>query len=234
MATLSAVVVDTKGMEKTLRDLRNDQVPYAMGLAVGNLAWDTIRVEKLEMLDVFDRPKPFVVGGLRMLKSAKKKDPSAVIGFTDTSGRFGNRTENIVRTHIRGEARGTKGVESLLRAAGFLRANEYIVAGEAAALDRYGNVSLATHRKMIESLRTGGSPGRGKRYFINKAGRGRAIYAVQGKRGKPKPVWYITTDRPDYNRRFDFYGEAQRHAAKYGPYFAQQAMRKALRTARPR
>ena len=74
---------------------------------------------------------------------------------------------------------------------------------------------------------------RGKRYFIAPAGTSRGIFEVTGK-GRYRLVWYIAKRQPTYSERFDFYGEAARHALKYGPYFASKAAERALRTARAR
>lgn len=238
-----AVVVDTRGMEETLRDLRQDQVPYAMQLAVNNLAKDTIRIEKIEMQQAFDRPTPFVLRGLRVAKWAKKKDPTAAIWFKDVFGRHGEAVENTLRPQIEGGRRNVKSSERRLRQIGILRQGEWLVAVDSAT-NVYGNIPGPEYQRMLSYFRAYGEAGynanrragqsasaKGLRYFVQKVGKGRGIFRVRG-RGKPKLLWYITSNTPSYRKRFDFYGEADRHAKKFGGYFASKAMKRALATAR--
>ena len=231
--TLKAVTVDTTALDAKLQQIAKDDMPFARMLAINELAKDTIRIEKLEMMDVFDRPKPFVIGGLRQLKRAKKKESPqvAVIGFTDVTGRFGSRVEDIVRVHIEGQDRGSKAAENRLKRAGVIAGGEYLVRARSAPTDRYGNVTRKIWTDAVQALSSARSTGR-TRYFINQIGSVKGIFRITGKTGKPRLIWIVTRDRPDYRRRFDFYGEAQRHADKFGPFFAREAVNKALKTAR--
>lgn len=238
----SAISVDTRGLDATLEGFRKDQLPYAKKEAINALAKDTIRAEQVEMFDVFERPTPFVIRGLRVAKHAKKTDPTAAIWFKDVFGRFGEAVEDVLRPQIEGGGRNQKSTERRLRKAGVLRPNEWLIG---VAVNAAGNVPGPEHQRVLSYFRAyhesgftanraAGAAGSraGYRYHIQPAGSGRAIYRVRGKRGKPKMIFYITTDAPTYRTRFDFYGEAARHAAKFGGYFARRAMDKALRTAR--
>ncbi|MGB5335006.1 MAG: hypothetical protein WBN07_05270, partial [Woeseiaceae bacterium] len=80
--------------------------------------------------------------------------------------------------------------------------------------------------------RAGASTNRGgERYFVNRAGGNRAIYRVRG-RGRPQLIFYITSRPPRYRERFDFYGEANRNAARRGAEIAQRAIDRTLASAR--
>ena len=246
MPAYSAISVDTSGLRETLRGLRSDQIPYAMQLAVNDLAKDTIRVERIEMQDSFDRPTPFVLRGLRVAKWASKQDPTAAIWFKDVFGKFGEAVENTLRPQIEGGPRAPKSTEVRLRRLGLLVQDEWLSPGGSARLNAYGNVSGAAHVQMLSYFRAFWEAGynanrragasasrRGKRFFVQKVGGSRGIFEVTGK-GRARLVWYIAKRRPTYRERFDFFGEAARHAAKYGPYFAGKAAERALRTARSR
>lgn len=178
-------------------------------------------------------------------------------GATATAGVFGQgRAERIMRTQIEGGARDATASERRLRGIGkqigkalevtpFLGRDEYLVAARAAPKNVYGNISPGEYVKMLAYFRAFNEGGftsnrvrgsktnaRGERYYVQKIGKSRGIFKVSGKKGKPRLLWMIVKKRPIYRPRFDFYGIADRHAAKWAGHFAEKGMAKALATAR--
>lgn len=257
--TLGAIIIDDTALRKRIAEFSNDQVPFAMATAINDLAWDTIRIEKLDMLHVFDRPTPFVLSGLKMAKKATKKEarPTAAIwfgeGFRDRSGGFvkgkiqqSEVLENIVRPHIEGGGRNRKSTEKRLREIGVLKPGEWMIPAFQAKRDRYGNIPGSRYVEVLSYFRAfreaGFNANRGSRapklrsgvkfWIMPITGDSRGIVETRNG-GPPKLVFYLTTAKPTYRRgRFDFYGNADRHARKFGAHFAEQAMKRALASAR--
>lgn len=252
--TVGAISVDTAGMDQKLARIQKDQLPYAQQLALNDLAFSTVRAERVEAQMRLDRPTPWFLNSIQVAKKATKKDPTAAVWIGETvRNLYGKSIYQVAETprstgvaipQIYGGGRKVKSTEKRLRQIGVLRENEWLTPGGSARLNSYGNISGPAHVQMLSYFRSFREAGynanrvagassnkRGIRYFINRAGSGRGIYRVQGN-GKPKLIWYVTTDTPTYNRRFDFFGEAQRHASRFGPYFADKAITRALATAR--
>ena len=255
MATLrtSAITVDTRQFDQVLATLQKDQLPYAKKEGLNALTKDTARVEKFEMQMVFARPTPFILGGMRVLKWANKRDPVSILSAQGDRARFRSRyAEAVQRTldpQIEGGRRTARSSERRLRETNQIGPGQWLIGVETNA---YGNVKGKEYQQMLSFFRAyrGKSRSgktdvaglnramgavtntRGVRYFVQKTGRNMGIYRVRGKKGKPKLIFYVTGNAPTYRPRFDFYGVARLHAAKYGGYFAQKAMDKALRTAR--
>jgi hypothetical protein len=195
------------------------------------------------MLRVFDRPTPIVLNGLRLAKRATEAKPEAAIWFKDIFGKNGEMIENTVRPHIEGGMRNEKSSERRLKAIHVLRPNEWLV-GVKSARNAYGNISGPEHQRMLSYFRAyteagitanrrsgAGSSRSGIRYFVNRAGAGRGIYRVRGRRGKPQLIWHIVPRATRYMVRFRFYDVAQSHADVEGPRIGRQAMTKAVRKA---
>jgi len=238
----SAVVIDDSTMRKRLGVI-GTLMPKAVADAVNHLAQSTRKEERAEMVRVFDRPTPFVLNGLRIAKYAKPQDPTAAIWFKDVFGKNqgGLAVENTVRPHIEGGLRNVKSSEQRLRDIKVLKPNEWLTYVDTAT-NRYGNVSGAEHQRMLayfgayweagysgNRVRGGRLDRSGIRYFVNRAGASRGIYKVRGRRGKPRLIWIITSNTPNYRPRFDFYGVAQRHAKRRGPEIADEHVRRMLK-----
>lgn len=256
--TLKAVTIDDTQLRRRMQDFRKDQFPYALQLALNDLAFDTMRIEKLEMQQVFDNPHPYVVKGLKIAKKAHRKEanPTAAIWFgegaRDVFGNFvkgqiqqSEVLENIVRPQIQGGTRNRKSTEKRLRQIGVIDENEWMIPAARSKKDRYGNVPPGRYVELLSYFRSfneGGFSSNRRRgagklrsgisfWIADLSARSRGIFERR-KDGSTHLVWILTKKTPSYRPRFDFYGEAQRHANKFGPYFAEKAMRKALATAR--
>lgn len=231
-------------------------IPYALKLGINELAKDIIKREQEEMRRVFDRPKPFVLRGLRVSKWATKVDPTALIDFKNVYVAKGgaNIIENAMTPHIPGfpGVRAYKGAERWLQRVGYMRAGEYLVPSRTAPLDAYGNVRGPLIQKMLADIgvyrNVAGAPGttrRARARFVwgavfgqDQAGSARAvrgIWLVEGGAARVRTNrWHLmmlVVRGVSYEKRFDFYGVAERHVAAELDRFIGAALEQALATA---
>lgn len=233
------------------------QIPYALKLGINELAKDVVKREQEEMRQVFDRPTPFVVKGLRVSKWATKTDPTALIDFKDVYVRKGgaNVIENTLTPHIPGfpGERAYKGAERWLRRLRYLGEGEYLVPSRTAPRDAYGNVRGPLIQKMLADIgayrNVAGMPGTTKQakarfvwgaiYGHDKAGSARAvrgIWLVEGGASKMRTNrWHLmmlVVKGVSYKKRYDFGGVAERHVSANLDKFIGQALAKAIAPAR--
>jgi hypothetical protein len=248
------IELDTSLARKALSDLATKQVPFALSLATNTLSKEIIGHESALMRSVFDRPTPFAESGLRIKKVATKADPAAEIGFKDVFGRMGDAVESALAPHIPGypSERRQKGMERWLKARGFMDEGEWLVPSRTMRLDRFGNVPGSVASKMLadvgayNAIRNPGArvttkAGKGRYIFgevnARKGGTVKGIWQVQGGRekyatGRWKLQMVVVKKRPTYRKRFDFYGEAERFAARNYAKHLVAAMDRAVQTAR--
>jgi len=248
------VTINTKDVERKLRDISERQIPYALKEGGNSFAKDAIKREQKEMQRIFDRPTKVVLYGLRVKKWATKQDPAAELAFKDTKARFGAAVERALKPHIPGypNTREPKGMEDWLRHIGFMRADEWLVPSRTFPLDRHGNVPGHLAQKMLADI--GAQPKRAGFGFetTTKGRKAQFIFGeVHGRNGRPvKGIWkvqggrdnfakgrwslmmIVVTKRPTYAKRFDFYGVAQEHAEKHLAEHVAAGIDKAIRTAR--
>lgn len=184
---------------------------------------------------VFDRPTPFTVRGLRSTTAR----PSALytdIGFKDVSL---TRRGHYLEPQVFGGARPVKRLEALLSAKGILPRGMFVVPGPAAKLDRYGNWSRGEIVQIISALgaafdpltntdltrtrgtRRGVRPAQRRRrlYWAGRPGNGRlppgiwAVGEIYGRSDRVRPVAWFTR-QPRYRKRWDMYREARAIAAR--------------------
>lgn len=222
--------VDTAVLEKKFKSLRANEIPTAARNTLNDLMRDSIKHEQLVMGKTFDRPKPYIVKGLRLNKSDKvtKTKLNGSIHFLP-----GARTETL-KPHIPGfrKTRGPKLLEEVLRKRGVLKETQYLVPSRSMKRDKYGNVSKKTLDTMASDLV---GLGRGKR--------DRFIWAtVHGKKGDVSGIWYRTRigkgsalamlavdDEPTYNKRYRFYDSVRQYAGSRMAYHAELAVHHAIR-----
>lgn len=110
----------------------------AMNTTVRRAQFDVIA----EMRNVFDRPTPYALGGLRIEAASPTRLDAAVMvrGKPDVSG-AGIPAESFLRAEIEGGARRQKKSEVALQKAGVLPMGWRTVPGQGARLDGFGNMS---------------------------------------------------------------------------------------------
>lgn len=201
-------------------------VPLATAKALTFTAERVREAEREEINKVFDRPTPYTRNSL-FLKSATPQRLESRVWFKDYHG----TQQHYLVPQVEGGQRPLKAFERHLIAAGWLKHGEYVVPGERAQLDAYGNMNRGQIVQILSALRA--LPQQG--YLANRNARSEARRA-KSKRpralvnyfvGRPNPkspvgVWervpnsgglrpiMIFVNKLQYRVRFKFYEIAQR------------------------
>lgn len=228
--------IDVHGIEEVQRMLRaipQEQVPFAHALGLTKLAQQVKTEEVEEIKRVFDRPTPFTLNSL-FVQPATKARQSSRVWLRDYAAKGTPATEYLL-PHIEGGERTAKRTEVLLRRQGILGSSEFLVPGSGAPLDQYGNISRGQINTMLSNLRAQWDPyqntptGRRTSFFAKRKQGRLIIFRRQGKKIAPFMVGVKT---PQYKVIFKFFEVAQRVVDRdYRAVFL-GAIAQALRTAR--
>lgn len=186
--------------------------------------------------------------------------PRAFVGFKDKAGSFiPNAADagaimagraHYLRPQVFGGGRPLKALESRLRRAGAMGIGQYALPGWGARLDAYGNMTSADRNQVLAYLGGFGEVGgdrnttaagkaklkaKGTEYFALKTRRGNlgpGIYRRSGKgsRATLQQVLKFIDRPPRYQVRFDFFGVAERTAAKFADEIMRDAMAQVMFT----
>lgn len=243
------IVADIKGMNEAvarIRGLSEKKITTATVAALNDAARAGYEASRAEMRRVFDRPTPWVLGGVRYVKARKDKLESK-IDFDFWGNKQTVTVEDVLRAEIDGGKRRNKRHEAALKRAGILPAGMQIVPGQAADMDAFGNMKSSQIVQIMSWLQAFGEQGYkanstsetrarkrkgtrtryGYEYFVVHPGTARTWQRSIGKTGshKMQPGIYkriflahgsaikpvmIFVRSGQYQRRFDFYGVAQR------------------------
>ena len=134
-------------------NVRDRQVPFATAKALTLTAKEAQRDAYREFEAKFDRPTPFTMRSL-FIKPATKRDLTAMVFVKDRAigGKNRNSIAEILRHQFAGGSRIEKALERALRRAGLLASGEFVVPGDAAKLDRYGNVSRGQITQLLSQI----------------------------------------------------------------------------------
>lgn len=243
------IVADIKGLNEAvarIRGLSEKKITTATVAALNDAARAGYEASRAEMRRVFDRPTPWVLGGLRYVKARKDKIESK-IDLDFWGNKQGVTVEQVLRAEVDGGQRRNKRHEVALRRAGILPSGMQIVPGQAADMDSFGNMKSSQIVQILSWLQAFGQQGyaanstpktmdrkrKGARsrygfeFFVVRPGATRSWQRDGGKTGahKMQPGIYkrtflahgsaikpvmIFVRSGQYQRRFDFYGVAQR------------------------
>lgn len=170
---------------RNMNDKFRNQVPFATAKALTLTAKAVQAGMRTEMASVFDRPKPYTLGGT-YITPATKTNQVAVVGIKDESS-SGRAPAKYLSAQLGGGARRVAGYESALQKLGVMPSGWRAVPAAGAKLDRYGNLNQNQYTEMIGSLRANirSYKGRGKRayaagYFAALPGSRRASHLTPG------------------------------------------------------
>lgn len=206
-----------------LNDFEKKHVPFAMSKALNETAFMARTSVMLAMRSFFDRPMPYTVNSLYVKKSTKR-DLNAQL-FWKAWASKGSSAEKYLEHNITGGARKPKRSELLLRQAGVIGNDQWLVPAKSAPLNAYGNIKHSYVIKMISALQAsfdgqqnstktskknkffvaGQSTGRKTAGGNFRAHSGKVIMMRQGSGiGNVKPFMFITRP-PRYQNTFKFY-----------------------------
>ncbi|MDR1276395.1 MAG: hypothetical protein LBL72_08475 [Candidatus Accumulibacter sp.] len=250
--------IDSSGLMKLKAKIvdMGKQTRFAAMRAINAAVREGAEKTKSEMRRVFDRPTPWVVGGVRYKKADKIRLEGA-IDLDYWGNKQGVAVDQVLRAEIGGGGRRLKRHEIALQRAGILPRGMAIVPGDAAKKDAFGNMSAGQIVQIIAYFRVFGEQGykaniddKGRKRLATdkrKSGqRGFVYFALRAPRGKLPPGIYqrfqsafgsaikpvmIFVRAPTYRRRLDFYGVAGKAAlAEFDrsfPKFFDEAMKSA-------
>lgn len=243
------VKIDTSSLDAGLQRHLQQQLPYAASVALNATAAAVLAAEVQSMRSSFDDPVPYTLNSMRVVR-ATKLTPVAQVRFKDGSG-SGRSAEKYLAPETFGGDRNVKGIEEFLRARGLLPSDMYLMPGDGATLDSFGNFSRAQYTQIIRQLsvsntkRKKGRPRAGTRranptidvrYFIGRPGGGRQPLGVWARyefaAGYAVRPILIFARKPAYVERFPFYDVAQSAVAETFPTAMQAAWQSAVATAR--
>ena len=199
-----------------------DAVKLAAAKALTFTALAIRDAEKAEMQRVFDRPTPFTLNSL-YVKTATPIALTARVWFKGIRGDW-----HYLIPQVEGGDRRLKMFEKHLQRAGILPVGMFVVPGAGLKLDQYGNIPGGKIVQLLSAVQALPEVG----YLANKSRRRGArrnrktdnIFAGRPHPGMPLGVWQrslsglkpliVFVKRPQYRKRFDFYGIARNVAER--------------------
>lgn len=211
------------------------QVPFALATALNKTAGKAVVDVRKSMVNVFDRPTPWVLNSLRV-KYASKAKPEAELAFKDKN--TAESSKSMIEPHVFAGKRHFKAMEVRLMRMGLMPAGYNAVPGGAAKVDAYGNMSRGQITQLLNVLGTYTEAGYNKAnaatkarlakgsvkknqygfvYWVNKVGSAQSKHLPAGVYQRVstgfgsslRPV-LVFVKRATYKRRLDFDGVVQR------------------------
>lgn len=238
---------------RQMAGFRESQLPFATAVGLTRAGQAVRAAEQREMRDVFDKPTPYTLNST-FLRPATKRDLQATVWLKDVGG--STPADKFLGPQIRGGGRELRPFERQLRSAGILPAGMFVVPGQAATLDAYGNISRGQIVEILSYFRTFGAAGysanttdakrsklargtkkkQGFGYFVGRAADGKAPLGVWkrihfGLGTAIKPIM-IFVDRARYQAIYDFPFVARYTFQRVWPQEFSAAMAQAISTAR--
>lgn len=165
------------------------QMPFAMSKAINDTAYSAQRAVVAEMQAKFDRPTPYTLKAIKVVKS-NKQNLAAYVGLRDDAPSKGTNYQDALSHHFTGGNRFKKKSEySLVNKGQFQGGKSYMGIASGANVDAYGNLS----RSQIVMLMSYFNAFKEVGYKANKSDKQRANMA-KGKRivGPLQPSPYKT------------------------------------------
>jgi hypothetical protein len=82
------IKLDVRDAQAKLSAFAKNQLPYALSLAVNDLAFQAMRAENARMPTVFKNPKPFTRRATQVESKATKGDPTAVVSVRPGQAKY--------------------------------------------------------------------------------------------------------------------------------------------------
>ncbi len=252
--------VDDSALAKNLSDLELKQLPFATMNALNDAMFAVRDGWAQEMAKVFDRPNQLTINAV-LYKKATKQNLVAEVYLRNEASQ-GTPPSRYLLHEVTGGARDEKPFEYVLRRAGLMGADEYVVPARGFPLDAFGNVPGSIANAIIADLQAAtdttsrsnaqSRSSRARRKIVSK----RAVYfesspnlsASQGKKqhlprgiyqrtafglgSSIRMVFFIVKGAPRYKVRFDAQALAQRLFSQSFAVQFSKRLKQAVATAR--
>lgn len=223
-----------------LTDLQRKHLPRAQVDAADRVGRYVYGALRSEMQEVFDRPTPWTLGGLRYRRPSTGR-PSVRIWLEEFGGK-GVPAADFLAAEIEGGRRKHKRFEKALIARGLMSASTYAVPGSQAPIDAYGNVPGPFIVRMLSDLQAFGEQG----YRANRRGARRGAKRInyffvprKGSHLKPGVYWHMPNRMLGcvfrfvspfaYRQRLDFYGVSDKAFNRVAERFMTEALSNLVR-----
>lgn len=225
--------VDIRGLpevQRMLRSLASDQIPYAVSSALNSAAFAVQKTSKKKLETGFDRPTPLVKGATRVEKATKQSLTAKVL--------IDPNRAPVIAVHEEGGQRGAQKLERYLRSKGWLASGWRAVPTDNMPLNSYGNPKQAEVNKIIAALpEIGGIRGDKRRVFVILPGRARGlspgIYRTLSRSAEAAITkLYHFASRTQYKARLEWLPTVEAEARRLLPEQMHAAVRRAIETAR--
>ena len=213
---------------RQLTDLQRKRLPEAQRRAADQTGRYIYAALRSEMTEVFDRPTPWALGGLRY-KQPTPSSPVVSIWLEESPGK-GIPAAKFLSAEITGGNRAQKRFERALQIKGLMPSGSVAVPGRQAPLDAYGNVPASFIRRILSDLQAAGEQN------TKRTRRLRSNYFFVPPKGshlKPGVYWhmpggllgvvFIFASAASYRSRYDFYGVGQRAYQRVATRFLTEA-----------
>lgn len=218
------VRIDTSELQalvKQLEGLNARGISFATERATNNVAFKMRNAWKEKATQVFDRPTPFTRNAM-LVRKANRGNPVARIFVRDEGG-DGIAPQIYLQQQVAGGERRLKRSERGLQASGVLPRGHFVVPGQGAKLDSFGNMRAGQFTRILSALRssndslqnqTDSSKAKSKRrgagvIFAVSAPRGKLAPGVYERRGAALLPLLIFVRSARYSPRFDIFGYAR-------------------------
>lgn len=225
-----------------MQQLQKKHLPSAMMDAANATGRYIHAALRSEMTEVFDRPTPWALGGLRF-KLATRARPEVNIWLEEFGGK-GIPAAKFLAAQIDGGARKHKRFERALINSGIMKPDQFAVPVYGAPRDAYGNVPGPYIVRMLSDLQAFGEQGYRANRRGNRRGKRRFNYWFAVRAGDPgglRPGIYWSSNAmipamvflfvrsPHYAKRYDFYGVGRRAYERTALRFLNEALAKRVR-----
>lgn len=242
---VAKVEFDAKSLRRQLNALEQRQLPFAAARAITQTAQLVKQETVREMFVRFDRPTPMTLKSM-WVKPATRATLTARVYLKDTpiGGKNPLSMAEIIGHQFAGGTRYHKRLERWFAHRGLISRGEYLVPGEAARLDQYGNMSRGQIQQMLSQLRMSRDPAQDKTRSARSRASARRAGGMFWSHGThlPRGVWLragrnvrpvlIVVRTATYRQRIDLQAIADRTQRKHFPRLFARSLADAVRTAR--
>jgi hypothetical protein len=228
------IAIDVRGLDAVQRQLRNlasEQMPYALMVAINNTAFATQKASRARLEQAFDRPTRLIQGATRVEK-ATKQTLTAIVQIDP-------KRAVILQTHEQGGRRGNQALERFLVSQGWLPNGWRAIPSKEMPKDSYGNPRRAEVNKIMMELGAGisGVKGSNRRTFVIRPGQrshlAAGIYRVRSRsKGAALMPLYLFASVAQYRAILNWEETVTVEATRLLPDEAAKAVRRAMETAR--
>lgn len=145
-----STLMDNKVLQAKFSDLEIRQLPFATVGAINDALFSARDAWQQSIGQVFDRPTQLTLNAVLYTKATKQTLYGEL--YLRNEARKGTPPSRYLLPQVKGGTREDKPFEYLLRKAGILGADEYVVPARGFPLDAYGNVPAGVVKTIISDL----------------------------------------------------------------------------------